>query len=308
MTAPGNVQIRLRGVTKSFGERRVLDALDLDVHEGESLVVIGGSGTGKSVLLKHIIGLLAPDAGTVEVDGVRIHDLDYRQMPEFRRRFGMAFQEGALFDSMNVWENVAFPLRRARWERERIAARVAECLEMVHLEGAERKMPSQLSGGMRRRVGFARAIALGPRILLFDEPTTGLDPVARAEVLEALADVLRDERRSVLFSSHNTHDVEQLADHIAFLHGGRLVARADKESFLDNWRRVLCLGDLPPALAQWSEVAQVRHSGSQIEVKVRAWREDLPERLAAQGLNVQRVDPMALEDIFVTAVRAGGAA
>jgi len=123
-----------------------------------------------------------------------------------------------------------------------------------------------------------------------------------------LADVLRDERRSVLFSSHNTHDVEQLADHIAFLHGGRLVARADKESFLDNWRRVLCLGDLPPALAQWSEVAQVRHSGSQIEVKVRAWREDLPERLAAQGLNVQRVDPMALEDIFVTAVRAGGAA
>ena len=141
--APGTqVQIRLRGVVKSFGAKRVLDGVDLDVQSGESLVVIGGSGTGKSVLLKHMIGLLRPDAGTVEVDGVRIHDLDYQEITGFRRRFGMAFQEGALFDSMTVWENVAFPLRRAKWSKEQIRARVAECLDLVHLEAAEEKLPS----------------------------------------------------------------------------------------------------------------------------------------------------------------------
>lgn len=224
MTAPGNVQIRLRGVTKSFGDRRVLDGLDLDVHEGESLVVIGGSGTGKSVLLKHIIGLLAPDSGTVEVDGVRINELDYRQMPEFRRRFGMAFQEGALFDSMSVWENVAFPLRRARWERERIAARVAECLEMVHLEGAERKMPAQLSGGMRRRVGFARAIALGPRILLFDEPTTGLDPVIKAVIDQVIVDVRTRLGSTTVTISHDMKSTFRIADRIGMLYQGHIIA------------------------------------------------------------------------------------
>ena len=224
MASSGKVQIRLRGVTKSFGERCVLDGLDLDVHEGESLVVIGGSGSGKSVLIKHVIGLLAPDAGSVEVDGVRIHDLDYRQLPEFRRRFGMAFQEGALFDSMSVWENVAFPLQRAKWERRRIAARVAECLEMVHLEGAEKKMPAQLSGGMRRRVGFARAIALGPRILLFDEPTTGLDPVIKAVIDQVIVDLRTRLGSTTVTISHDMKSTFRIADRVGMLYQGRIIA------------------------------------------------------------------------------------
>ena len=224
MPPTDQVQIRLRGVSKSFGERRVLDGLDLDVHEGESLVVIGGSGTGKTVLLKHIIGLLAPDAGTVEVDGVRIHELAYTEMPAFRRRFGMAFQEGALFDSMSVWENVAFPLRRAKWERRRVEARVAECLDMVHLEGAERKMPSQLSGGMRRRVGFARAIALGPRILLFDEPTTGLDPVIKAVIDQVIVDLRTKLGSTTVTISHDMKSTFRIADRIGMLYQGRIIA------------------------------------------------------------------------------------
>ena len=170
------VKIRFRGVSKSFGPKVVLDDLNLDIYEGESIAIIGGSGTGKSVLLKHIIGLLSPDSGTVTVDGVDIASLDHRAITTFRRRFGMAFQEGALFDSMSVFENVAFPLRRASSLSDtEIVARVEECLSLVRLSGQGGKAPSELSGGMRRRVGFARAIALKPQILLFDEPNTGLD-------------------------------------------------------------------------------------------------------------------------------------
>jgi len=218
------IQIRLRGVSKSFGEKRVLAGLDLDVHEGESLVVIGGSGTGKSVLLKHMIGLLAPDSGSVEVDGVLLSDLGYREITAFRRRFGMSFQEGALFDSMTVWENVAFPLRRAGWQRERIAARVAECLDLVHLDGAERKLPAQLSGGMRRRVGFARAIALEPRILLFDEPTTGLDPVIKAVIDGVIIDLRRSLGSTTVTISHDMKSTFRIADRVGMLHEGKIIA------------------------------------------------------------------------------------
>jgi phospholipid/cholesterol/gamma-HCH transport system ATP-binding protein len=224
MASERPVAVRLRGVTKTFSGRRVLDGLDLDVFDGESLVIIGGSGTGKSVLLKHVIGLLTPDAGTVEVDGVRIHELGEREITQFRRRFGMAFQEGALFDSMTVWENVAFPLRRANWERERIHTRVEECLKLVHLEGAEKKMPGQLSGGMRRRVGFARAIALEPRILLFDEPTTGLDPVIKAVIDEVIVDLKRELGSTTMTISHDMKSTFRIADRIGMLYQGRIIA------------------------------------------------------------------------------------
>jgi ABC-2 type transport system ATP-binding protein len=163
------------------------------------------------------------------------------------------------------------------------------------------------SHGQRVKALLLLCLARRPRLLLLDEPTTGLDPVARAEVLEALADVLRDEHRSVLFSSHHTHDVEQLADTITMLDRGRLVASASKEDFLDAWRRVLCQGAAPDGLRDWPELALVRQSGSQWELKVRRWHDDLPARLQAAGLQVQRIDPMRLEDIFVTSVRARAA-
>jgi phospholipid/cholesterol/gamma-HCH transport system ATP-binding protein len=171
-------RVKLTGVKKSFGAKKVLDGLDLTIEKGTSIVVLGRSGMGKSVMLKHMVGLLEPDAGSVEIDGENFWKSSSTRRNELRRKFGMAFQEGALFDSMNVGENIAFPLRRhVKMSPKEVRERVAECLELVHLPGIESKLPSELSGGMRRRVGFARAIAHQPEILLFDEPTTGLDPI-----------------------------------------------------------------------------------------------------------------------------------
>jgi len=225
------VKIALRAISKSFGDLLVLDRLDFEVYEGDSVVVLGGSGSGKSVLLKHMIGLLRPDSGSVEVDGVDLGSLDSTGLTAFRRKFGMAFQEGALFDSMSVWANVAFPLRRAKWERDRIAARVAECLDLVHLEGAEQKLPSELSGGMRRRVGFARAIALEPAILLFDEPTTGLDPVIKAVIDEQILALQEKLDSTVVTITHDLASAFRIADRIAMLHRGKIVAYAPPEEF-----------------------------------------------------------------------------
>lgn len=232
------VAIRMRQVSKAFGDKVVLDGLDFEIYEGDSVVVLGGSGTGKSVLLKHMIGLLRPDAGSIEIDGQDLSALKGPALTEFRRRFGMAFQEGALFDSMTVWENIAFPLRRAKWPKERIAARVAECLDAVHLEGAEQKMPAELSGGMRRRVGFARAIALEPRILLFDEPNTGLDPVLKAVIDELILELQETLDSTAVTITHDLGSAYKIADRIALLHRGRIVAYAPPAEFreLDDAR------------------------------------------------------------------------
>jgi phospholipid/cholesterol/gamma-HCH transport system ATP-binding protein len=234
MAAPATAtpKIRLAGVSKSFGARRVLDHLDLEVGAGESMVVIGGSGTGKSVMLKHVIGLLRPDAGRVEVDGQDINSLDYREITTFRRRFGMAFQEGALFDSMTVADNVGFALRRhTRRSPRQVRERVEQCLEVVHLEGIADKMPSQLSGGMRRRVGFARAIALEPEILLFDEPTTGLDPVTTALIDEVIVELLERLGSTAVTITHDMASAFRIADRVGMLHGGRIIALAPPEEF-----------------------------------------------------------------------------
>ncbi len=237
MTAP-LPKIRLAQVSKAFDGKVVLDGLDFDIAEGDSVVVLGGSGTGKSVLLKHMIGLLRPDSGRVVVDGTDLATLDEREITSFRRRFGMAFQEGALFDSMTVRENVAFPLKRAGRARSEIEARVAECLEMVHLEGAERKMPAELSGGMRRRVGFARAIALEPAILLFDEPTTGLDPVIKSVIDELILELQGNLKTTAVTITHDLGSAFRIADRIALLFRGRIVAYAPPAEFraLDDAR------------------------------------------------------------------------
>jgi phospholipid/cholesterol/gamma-HCH transport system ATP-binding protein len=228
----GQLRIQLRGLVKSFGRKRVLDGLDLDVEVGESMVIIGASGTGKSVTLKHIVGLLKPDSGSVVVDGVAIEQLDNRGITDFRRRFGMAFQEGALFDSMNVFDNVAFPLRRvSRKSPREIRERVDECLAMVRLEGLGARDISELSGGMRRRVGFARAIAHEPEILLFDEPTTGLDPVTAAFIGEVIRDIGERLERTMVTITHDMHVAFRIAHRIAMLDRGKIIAEAPPEEF-----------------------------------------------------------------------------
>jgi phospholipid/cholesterol/gamma-HCH transport system ATP-binding protein len=225
-------KIRIRDLHKSFGPKVVLDGLEMDVAQGESFVIIGGSGTGKSVLLKHVIGLLRPDSGTVEVDGTAVERLGNREITEFRRKFGMAFQEGALFDSMTVWQNVAFPLQRlTRRSRAEIDERVKECLAMVRLEGVEEKLPSQLSGGMRRRVGFARAVAHSPEILLFDEPTTGLDPVTTALIDEVIVDLNDRLKTTTVTITHDMESAYRISDRIAMIHRGKIIAAAPPAEF-----------------------------------------------------------------------------
>ena len=232
-TSPGTPKIECRGLRKAFGTKQVLDGLDLTIAEGESLVLLGGSGTGKSVLLKHIIGLLRPDSGTVLIDGVDITQLDDFDIREVRRKFGMAFQEGALFDSMNVGENVAFPLRRHRrdWSKKQVAERVADCLDTVGLAGVEEKKPSELSGGMRRRVGFARAIALEPQILLFDEPDTGLDPILTDVIDNVILELRSRLRLTTVTITHNLKSAFKIASRIGMLYHGRILASAPPEKF-----------------------------------------------------------------------------
>ena len=223
--------IRLRGVSKSFGEKKVLIGLDLEVRKGESLVLLGQSGIGKSVLLKHVIGLLKPDSGTVELYGKNLWAVPSRERDELRRKFGMSFQEGALFDSMSVGENIAFPLtRHTKKSKQEIADRVAECLDLVRLPGIEEKRPSELSGGMKRRVGFARAIALQPENLLFDEPTTGLDPVTTDVVVKVIEEMRKRLKPAAITITHDLKVAFAIADRVGLLSDGKIyVEMAPKE-------------------------------------------------------------------------------
>lgn len=231
-TPAGAAKIVLEDLHKSFGTKVVLAGVDLSVAAGESLVIVGGSGTGKSVTLKHVIGLIRPDSGRVTVDGVDLTTLSEREITRFRRRYGMSFQEGALFDSMTVRQNVGFPLQRVtRKSPAEIRDRVDECLELVHLEGTGDKMPAELSGGMRRRVGFARAIALEPEILLFDEPTTGLDPVLTAVLRDVLLELQETLQPTTLTITHDLDVAFSIADRVAMLYRGRIIAAAPPEEF-----------------------------------------------------------------------------
>ncbi len=224
-TSTSEPKISVIGLSKSFGPKKVLDGIDLEVAPGESLVVVGGSGAGKTVFLKHLIGLLHPDEGHVVVNGVDLTLASPDVALDLRKSFGMSFQEGALFDSMTVFDNIAFPIRRhSRRRAADVAARVRECLDLVRLDGVERKFPAELSGGMRRRVGFARAIALEPEILLFDEPTTGLDPINTAAIGNVINGLRSELEVTVVTITHDMKLAFRIADRIAMMRGGRIVA------------------------------------------------------------------------------------
>lgn len=228
----GNALIELRRVSKRFGALEVLRQLDLRIERGKTTVVIGESGTGKSVLLKHIVGLLRPDSGEVHFHGNRIDHLRETDMVDVRRRFGFLFQGGALFDSMSVAENVAFPvLQHTRKSRPELETIVAEKLRMVGLDGLQRRKPAELSGGQRKRVALARAIALDPEAVLYDEPTTGLDPV-RSDVINEL--ILKLQRELQVTSVVVTHDMTsafKVADRIVLLSKGSVIADGTADLF-----------------------------------------------------------------------------
>jgi phospholipid/cholesterol/gamma-HCH transport system ATP-binding protein len=215
--------ISVRNLTKDLGTQSVLRGIDLDVKRGQTCVVLGRSGGGKSVLLKHLIGLLKPTSGEVWVDGEEISRLPERKLGAVRKKVGILFQSGALFDSMTVEDNIAFPLREAGLKSPtEIRDRVAEALDMVDLAGEQKKMPENLSGGMRKRVGLARTVVSRPACLLYDEPTTGLDPVASDSINHLIR---RLQKRLAVTSVVVTHDMRtafHTADQIAYLHGGRI--------------------------------------------------------------------------------------
>lgn len=225
-------KLRAENLHKAFGGRPVLDGLSFSVADGESLVIVGPSGTGKSVLLKHLIGLLRPDSGKVFVDGKDIWSLSDRERNDVRKEFGMSFQEGALFDSMSVFDNVAFPLRRSGRPVREVRNRVRECLDIVHLPNVEDKRPSELSGGMRRRVGFARAIAHQPDILLFDEPNTGLDPIMTDVIDDVILNMREKLKATIVTITHHIPSAEKIGDRIALLYGGKILYDAPPDEFL----------------------------------------------------------------------------
>jgi phospholipid/cholesterol/gamma-HCH transport system ATP-binding protein len=216
--------IKLVDVHKSFGKQKVLDGLNLDFEDGKTTVIIGRSGGGKSVLLKHIIGLMKPDSGQVLIDDVDMTKLNERDLNEIRKRFGMLFQEAALFDSMTVGENVAFPLREhTKMTEEEIGQIVADRLKSVGLTGVEEKMPSELSGGMKKRVGLARAIAMRPEIVLFDEPTTGLDPVMTEAINQLIMDTQKNFNLTCIVISHDIESIFRVGHRIAMLYEGKII-------------------------------------------------------------------------------------
>ena len=232
--------IELRDIHISFGNHKVLDGVNLEVKKGESVVVIGRSGSGKTVLIKHIIGLLKPDSGEVWVDGIKVNELKEKELKQLRTKFGMLFQYAALFDSMTVGENVAFALlQNTKMKREEAEERVKECLRMVGLEDVGHMNPAELSGGMKKRVGLARAIALQPEIILYDEPSTGLDPIM-ADAINNLIIELREKLNVTSVSiTHDMVSAFKIADRIAMLYKGKIIETGSPEEIKSSSNSVV---------------------------------------------------------------------
>jgi len=288
-----SLAIALKGVRKQYDEFAMRD-IDLELPTGQVMGLVGVNGAGKSTLLRMLMGLVRADGGEVEVLGQRLPQAQVA----VKREIGYASDDMRLYRGQTL-----------RWHMDFIRGIYPgwdEAYAQDLLKRFDLKPQQALGGfshGQRVKALLLLIFARHPRLLLLDEPTTGLDPVARGEVLDALADVLRDEKRSILFSSHNTADIEQIADSITFLHRGGIVASRDKESFLDGWRRILCRGEASDALRRLPGMASVRDSTPLIELKTGAFDETTLPALQALGLAVESVEAMSLEDIFVTTVR-----
>ncbi len=227
--------IEIIDLYKSFGNLKVLKGINLKIEKRGITAIIGKSGEGKTVLIKHIVGLLKPDKGKILIDGIDIARLKQKALDKVRRRFGMLFQESALFDSMTVEENVAFPLREHRnLKEEEIKTLVKKKLEMVRLFDIEKKMPSELSGGMKKRVGLARAIALEPEIIIYDEPTIGLDPITGSAIYELISDMQRHLKGTSIVITHDVPAVFRIVDKVGVLSDGKIIAYGTPEEIIHS--------------------------------------------------------------------------
>ncbi|MBN1571790.1 MAG: ATP-binding cassette domain-containing protein [Deltaproteobacteria bacterium] len=235
--------IRIESLNKSFGEEKVLININLTIPEGKITVILGRSGAGKSVLLKHMIGLIKPDSGKIYVNGREITGLNEKELDKVREHFGMLFQGGGLFDSITVWENVAFPLvERGNTSMEEIKKEVKKRISQVGLAGMETKLPSQLSGGMKNRVGLARALVTNPDIILFDEPTAGLDPITEESISKLIIQTHKKHKNTYVIISHDIEMTLRVADKIAILYGGKIITegtpdelKKSKDSFVSKF-------------------------------------------------------------------------
>jgi phospholipid/cholesterol/gamma-HCH transport system ATP-binding protein len=231
--------IKICDLWKRFGKIQVLAGLDLEVNAGETIVILGPSGIGKSVLLKHIIGLLKPDRGSIDVEGVRITDLEGVELLQALRNMGMLFQGSALFDSMNVEDNVGFYLKQhgdpetgKKLSHQELESRVKQALEIVGLEGTEKKMPSELSGGMRKRAALARVIVYRPKIILYDEPTTGLDPIIGMQINELIVKTQAELKATSIVVTHDMFSALYVGDRLALIRDGKIAQLADPDNFI----------------------------------------------------------------------------
>lgn len=217
------LKIKVSGLKKSFGDKKVLSGIDFEVYDGEILCIIGKSGTGKSVILKHLIGLLIPDEGTITVDGIEFTGADEKTSEKILSRYGILFQGAALFDSMNIFDNVAFGMRRKLFTEDEIREAVPRLLEEVGLRGIENKRSSELSGGMQKRVGLARSIAVKPEIMLYDEPTTGVDPITGASVDRLIKKMNETHKITSIVVTHDMKSAYRIADRIIMIYEGKKI-------------------------------------------------------------------------------------
>jgi len=227
--------IKIENLCKSFKEQKVLEDLNISIYKGKVTVILGMSGMGKSVLLKHIIGLLKPDSGKIIVDGVDIVPLNEKKLNKIRMKFGMLFQDAALFDYMNVLDNVAFPLKEhTKMAHKQIKERAREILYSLGLRGAKEKMPNEISGGMRKRVGLARAIISDPEIMLFDEPTTGLDPITSTSIAQLIKKTQYERKITVVIITHELNLTRDIADYVGMLHNGKIIEFSTQDMFMKS--------------------------------------------------------------------------